>query len=41
MAINFNFTKAAINALPLPKSGKREDYQDIKTTGLQLRVLTS
>jgi len=41
MAIKFNFTKAAINALPLPKPGKRNDYQDIKTTGLQLRVTSN
>ena len=41
MAIKFNFTKAAINALPLPKPGKRSDYQDIKTTGLQLRVTSN
>jgi len=41
MAIKFNFTKAAIEALPIPKAGKRDDYQDIKTTGLQLRVTSN
>lgn len=41
MAIKFNFTKAAIKDLPIPKAGKRDDYQDIKTTGLQLRVTST
>jgi integrase len=41
MAIQFNFTKAAIAALPIPKAGKRADYQDIKTTGLQLRITSN
>jgi hypothetical protein len=41
MAIQFNFTKAAIAVLPIPKAGKRADYQDIKTTGLQLRVTSN
>ena len=41
MAIQFNFTKAAIAALPTPKTGKRADYQDINTTGLQLRVTSN
>jgi len=41
MAIKFNFTKAAIETLPIPKAGKRDDYQDIKTTGLQLRVTSN
>ncbi len=34
----FNFTKADIDALPIPESGKRDTYQDTKSTGLQLRV---
>lgn len=38
MATKINFTKAAIEALTLPEHGKRNDYQDTKTTGLQLRV---
>lgn len=41
MAIKLNFTKAAIDALPLPSSDKRADYQDTKATGLQLRVASS
>jgi integrase len=41
MAIKLNFTKAAIDALALPDPGKRADYQDTKTTGLQLRVAAS
>lgn len=38
---SFNFTKAAINVLPLPDSGKRAVYHDAKTTGLQIRVTAS
>ncbi|MHB8165292.1 MAG: tyrosine-type recombinase/integrase [Sulfuricella sp.] len=34
----FNFTKAAIDALPLPEAGKRTVHHDAKTTGLQIRV---
>lgn len=41
MAIKINFTKAIIDALTLPEPGKRTDYQDTKTTGLQLRVTSS
>lgn len=39
----FNFTKAAIDALPLPEDGKRATYHDTnpKGTGLQLRVSSS
>jgi integrase len=33
-----NFTKAAIDALPRPATGKRDTYHDTKTNGLQLRV---
>ncbi len=41
MATRFNFTKAAINALPVPESGKRDTYHDLKTPGLQLRVTST
>lgn len=41
MATRINFTKTAFDALTLPEPGKRNDYQDIKTTGLQLRVTSS
>ena len=34
----FNFTKPALEALPLPEAGKRAVYHDKKTTGLQIRV---
>lgn len=37
----FNFTKAAIGALPLPEAGKRAVYHDAKTTGLQIRVTSN
>lgn len=37
----FNFTKAAIEALPLPAAGERATYHDLQTTGLQLRVSAS
>lgn len=38
---SFNFTKASINALPLPEKEKRQVYRDTKTSGLQLRVTHS
>ena len=38
MADKFNFTKAAIEALPLPEAGKRAEYWDLKQIGLQIRV---
>jgi integrase len=41
VAIKVNFTKAAIEALPLPEHGKRNDCQDTKTAGLQLRVTST
>lgn len=41
MANKINFTKAAIDDLALPEHGKRADYQDTKTTGLQLRVTSN
>lgn len=34
----FAFTKAKIQALPLPSAGSRETYHDTKAIGLQLRV---
>jgi hypothetical protein len=34
----FNFTKAALEAVPAPASGQRATYRDTKTKGLQLRV---
>ena len=37
----FNFTKASIEALPLPKEGERVTFYDSKTNGLQLRVTAS
>lgn len=38
MAKKINFTKAEIEDLPEPESGKRSFYHDIKVPGLQLRV---
>jgi integrase len=38
MANRFNFTKAEIDALPVPLAGKRGTYHDTKVRGLQLRV---
>ena len=38
MENKINFTKAIIDALPIPESGKRNIYHDTKTPGLQLRV---
>jgi len=38
MGNQFNFTKATLDALPLPAEGKRLVCHDTKTTGLQLRV---
>lgn len=34
----FNFTKGALEALPLPEAGQRAVYYDKKTTGLQIRI---
>ena len=34
----FNFTKAALESVPIPAAGKRVTYSDAKTTGLQIRV---
>lgn len=41
MATRINFTKGTVDALSLPELGRRNDYQDIKTPGLQLRVTPS
>lgn len=38
MAIKLNFTKADIEALPIPARGKRDTYLDTKANGLQLRI---
>ena len=38
MENKINFTKAIIDALPMPESGKRNIYHDTKISGLQLRV---
>ncbi len=36
-----NFTKAALDALPLPNAGQRAAYHDAKTNGLQIRVTST
>jgi integrase len=36
-----NFTKLALERLPIPEPGKRAVYRDTKTAGLQLRVTSS
>ncbi len=41
MGKQFNFTKAALDALPLPDAGNRLVCHDTKTTGLQIRVSAS
>ena len=41
MAKKINFTKATIDALTLPDSGNRIDYQDTKAKGLQFRITSS
>lgn len=41
MATKINFTKAAIDALPIPPAGKRDSYLDSKTAGLQIRITSS
>ena len=38
MANKFNFTKATIEALPIPKDGMRTEYWDTKQLGLQIRI---
>jgi integrase len=41
MGAKINFTKAALDTLPLPQAGKRATYSDAKAPGLQLRVSCS
>jgi integrase len=41
MENKINFTKAVIDALPIPESGKRDTHHDIKTSGLQLRITST
>ncbi|WP_139559100.1 tyrosine-type recombinase/integrase [Methylotetracoccus oryzae] len=41
MSNDLNFTKRAIEALPLPFAGQRATYQDTKVTGLELRVTST
>ena len=41
MENKINFTKATIDALPIPTSGKRDTYHDLKTAGLQLRITSN
>lgn len=41
MAETINFTKAAIEALPLPGKGQRVEYCDARQAGLRLRVTSS
>ncbi|WP_298624909.1 site-specific integrase [uncultured Zoogloea sp.] len=41
MTATLNFTKTALEALPLPAAGARVEYQDSKTPGLRLRVTSS
>lgn len=38
MSNSLNFTKEALQGLPIPEAGKRAVYLDAKTTGLQIRV---
>ena len=37
MRKKINFTKVSLTALPLPPTGQRETYHDLKTNGLQIR----
>ena len=41
MENKINFTKAIIDSLSIPESGKRDTYHDIKTSGLQLRITST
>jgi integrase len=41
MENKINFTKAAIETLPTPGTGKRDTYHDSKTLGLQLRITST
>lgn len=38
---SFNFTKAALSALPLPPDGKRYSFKDSRVKGLIIRITTS
>ncbi|MFJ1338852.1 hypothetical protein ACIKP7_12045 [Pseudomonas caricapapayae] len=37
-SLKLNFTKAALDNLPLPESGQRSTYHDTQVNGLQIRV---
>ena len=41
MATKFNFTKATIDGLPIPETGKRAEYWDAKQMGLQIRITST
>jgi len=41
MRKKINFTKVSLTALPLPPTGQRETYHDLKTNGLQIRITSS
>ena len=41
MRKKINFTKVSLTALPLPPTGQRETYHDLKTSGLQIRITSS
>ena len=41
MPNKINFTKAAIDALPIPGAGSRSEYCDIKQAGLRLRITST
>lgn len=41
MDTKINFTKAALDNLPIPPTGKRTTIHDTKATGLQLRITTT
>lgn len=40
-SLKINFTKAALDNLPLPAAGERVTYHDTKVVGLQLRVTST
>jgi len=41
MSTKINFTKTALDTLPLPADGQRAEYWDTKTPGLQVRVTST
>ena len=41
MENKINFTKAIIDALPMPEAGKRDTFHDKETSGLQLRITST